>query len=271
MLTAGVDVQGDRLAIVLRAYGLNEESWQVYWGEIDGNPVDKNDACWDGLDKLLFKRHEHERFGEITLAAVSIDSSDGTTSNAVYHWVRTRSVKYKRVAIMAIKGDSNDQGTKEIFTLPRQVDRKRHDRPSKADRHGVRVYLVGTHKAKDLISKRLTGTSAHMHSSKHVRADYWEQVTAEIKAPSKKHRGKLLWQNRPGKRNEALDCEVYALHAAHAMGMHKMTPAKWTAIETRLGQRTLFTQEAAPEPAPSPTTRKPAPARKRGSWATDLS
>jgi phage terminase large subunit GpA-like protein len=256
MVTVGVDVQHDRLAIIIRAYGRNEESWQLYWGEIDGDPADKKDACWDALDKLIFQPFEHMRFGSIIAAAVSIDSSDGSTSNAVYSWVRTRTRKYRGTLVMAIKGDSNDQGTKEIFSLPRQVDRNNAKRPTKADRFGVRVYMVGTHKAKDLIAKRLTGTSAFMHSCMHVRQDYWEQVTAEVKAPSKRHRGKLLWQLRSGKRNEAGDCEVYALHAAHAKGMHKLTDGKWSEIEARLGQKTLFSDTATTPQDSKPKRRR---------------
>ena len=34
-LTMGVDVQPDRLAVVIRAWGREEESWLVYWGELD--------------------------------------------------------------------------------------------------------------------------------------------------------------------------------------------------------------------------------------------
>src|SRR5690625_3010746 len=231
LVTVGIDVQHDRIAVIIRAFGRNEESWQMHWGEIDGNAIDKNDACYDALDKLVFQRFPHARYGDIGAAAISIDSSDGMTSNAVYHWVRTRTRKHRGVLIMAIKGDSNDHGTKEIFTLPRQVDRANARRATKADRFGVRVYMVGTHKAKDLISTRLLGSSAYMHSCAHVRADYWEQVTAEVKAPSKRHRGRLIWQVRAGKRNEATDCEVYALHAAHAKGMHKLTEAKWSELE----------------------------------------
>jgi len=266
LVTVGIDVQHDRLAVTIRAYGRNEESWQMHWGEIDGDPADKKDACWDALDKLIFQGFQHERFGEIRAAAVSIDSSDGGTSNAVYHWVRTRSKKYRAVLIMAIKGDSNDMGSKEIFTQPRQVDFNNPKRRTKADRFGVRVFLVGTHKAKDLIAKRLLGSSAYMHSCKHVRQDYWEQVTAEVKAPSKKHRGKLVWQPRPGKRNEGLDTEVYALHAAHAKGMHKLTDAKWSEIESRLGQRTLFTEQPTEQHIPAPAPAQPRrPAQPVGS------
>ncbi|WP_444897741.1 terminase gpA endonuclease subunit [Microbulbifer sp. SSSA005] len=195
----------------------------MYWGEIDGDTVDKRDSCWDALDKLVFQSFKHERFGEIYASAVSIDSSDGTTSGAVYEWVRTRKRKYRRVLVITIKGDSRDFGSKEIFSHPRKAEVSNPTRTTKADRHEVKVYMVGTHKAKDLMARRLLGTSAYMHSCKHVRQDYWEQVTAEVKAPSKKHKGRETWQQRPGRPNEGTDAKVYALHAAYAMEIHKKT------------------------------------------------
>ncbi|WP_444893436.1 terminase gpA endonuclease subunit [Microbulbifer sp. TRSA001] len=268
LVTAGVDVQHDRLAITIRAFGRNEESWQMYWGEIDGDTVDKRDSCWDALDKLLFQGFKHERFGEIYASAVSIDSSDGTTSSAVYEWVRTRKRKYRRVLVMAIKGDSRDFGSKEIFSHPRKAEVRNPTRATKADLHEVKVYMVGTHKAKDLIARRLLGTSAYMHSCKHVRQDYWEQVTAEVKAPSKKYRGRETWQKRPGRPNEGIDTEVYALHAAYAKNLYKNNEKKWSTIESRLGQRSLFSESESPQ-APKqskPTTKKPRqPAQPAGS------
>ena len=215
IVTAGIDVQDDRLAIIIRAFGRNEESWLVLWKEISGDTVDKNDPVWDELDQILFNGFEHETLGRVFLSAASFDSSDGGTNHAVYHYVRTRSKKHRRVHLMAIKGDSNDNGKREIFRLPSaKIDHHNAKRTTKADKHGVLVYLVGTHKAKDILSKRLQGTAAFMHSYKDARADYWEQVTAEVKAPSKKLRGQMTWQVRSGRRNEGTDCEVYALHAA---------------------------------------------------------
>ena len=55
------------------------------------------------------------------LSAVTIDTSDGTTSAAAYDWVRTRQQRYRRVLIMAGKGDSNDYGRREIFSHPRKL------------------------------------------------------------------------------------------------------------------------------------------------------
>ena len=53
LLTAGIDTQDDRLALVIRSWGENEESWLVYHGEIIGDPND--DYIWNELDKILMK------------------------------------------------------------------------------------------------------------------------------------------------------------------------------------------------------------------------
>ena len=56
---------------------------------------------------------------------------------------------------------------------------------------------------------------------------------------------KKVWQKKVGVRNEALDCEVYALHAARSVGTHTMSAAKWALYENALLQSELF---AEPKP-----------------------
>lgn len=274
IVTAGVDVQHDRLAIIIRAYGRNEESWLTLWREISGDCADKQDPVWQELDNILFNGFSHETFGKVFLSAVSIDSSDGTTNHAVYHWVRTRSKIHRRVTVMAVKGDSNDNGKREVFRLPQQkLDHHNPKKATKADKHGVKVYMVGTHKAKDLIAKRLAGTSAFMHSYSEARADYWEQVTAEVKAPSKRLRGAMTWQVRSGRRNEATDCEVYALHAAMALKVHSKTAAQWDAIEQQLSQVDLFNADEAPTPdeeTPKSTKRRATRSRRKSGFISGV-
>lgn len=61
LLTMGVDVQHDRLAIIIRAWGRGEESWLVWWGEIHGNTVDPKSDVWRKLAEMIFQtvyRHE---------------------------------------------------------------------------------------------------------------------------------------------------------------------------------------------------------------------
>lgn len=266
ILTAGVDVQHDRLALIIRAWGRDEESWLVYWGEIYGNPIDKTDPVWSGLEKLLFEPRRHANGASLVVAAVSIDSGDGTTSEAVYQWVRAQTRKGHQV--MATKGDSFDYGTREIFSKPAPSVDTKGQRNTKAAAFGLRVYRVGTHKAKDLLAGRikLTGNGAgRMHWYRDVRADYWKQLTGEVKAPHRSIRNRRIWQKKAGQAVEALDGEVLALHAARARKVHLLKPEQWTALERSLAQASLFVESELPAPAvepsaadASPSTAKPA-------------
>src|SRR5690606_41992597 len=85
VLTVGVDVQHDRLAIIVRAWGRGEESWLVFWGEIYAaqSCTDKADPVWDELDKFVFGAYRHELGFNLQVSAASFDSSDGQTNDAV--------------------------------------------------------------------------------------------------------------------------------------------------------------------------------------------
>ena len=64
-----------------------------------------------------------------------------------------------------------------------------------------------------------------MHWYRGVRADFFEQLTAEVKAPARNQpKGKKVWQKKAGKANEGLDCTVYALHAARALARRRGRP-----------------------------------------------
>lgn len=243
MLTCGIDVQHDRVELTVRAWGRDEESWLVLYQAIYASQgcVEKNDPVWGELDKVVFGGFEHERGMQVYISAISIDSSDGTTSDAVYNWVRTRQKKYPHRLIMAIKGASS--GDPEIFSTPKvkSIDHKNPKKNTKADRHGVKVFMVGTNKAKDWLSShmKLTGAgSGRFHYYAGVRIDYFDHMTAEAKVPGKL--GKKVWKCRAGRRCEAWDCEVYSLHAARAKRLHLYKPEDWKKLEAELTQADLF-------------------------------
>lgn len=291
VLTMGVDVQHNRLAVILRAWGRGEESWLVLFDEIDGNAVDKNDAVWAALDALVFATYRHAWGVDLKVRAVSVDSGDGTAADAVYHWVRTR--RGRGVELMAIKGSSTADA--EIFRRPASSMDSTH-RNTKAAKHGLRTYLVGVSRAKDLIlgdkgpgRMALEGNGpGRIHWYQTVRADYLEQFTAEVKVPVRGQRGKRIWQVKKGVRNEVLDAEIYALHAARALKVHLAREAAWAALEAALRQQALFVapvpvvtetaDEAADLPAveaasavPVQTSAPPAaraPRQPRRNWVT---
>lgn len=273
VLTVGVDVQHDRLAVVIRAWGRGEESWLVWWGEIAGRTLlvkwnddgsldrEQSGAWWD-LDQLITGAFPHASGSTLRIRAGTIDSGDGQTMDAVYSYVRRR-LTY---GLMAGKGESHDP-KRDIFTPPKMaidVNLKHRPHPS-----GVKPYMVGTQVAKDLILGvdeqggriKLTGSGpGRMHWYDTVRPDYYDQVTAEVKVPHKTIRGRFVWQCLAGRRNEAIDCEVYALHAARSQKVYLWREDRWDAEEGAIKQPTLFGEAPRPVALPPGALQTPAPA-----------
>jgi phage terminase large subunit GpA-like protein len=266
VLVAGVDVQHNRLALAIWAYGRDGETWLVFWGEEYGVVASPADPVWSALDAHVDRAYAHERGAVCHIEAVSVDSSDGQTSDAVYAWVRRRD--RGRCKVMAVKGRSTPGG--EIYSTPPAKSLIDPTVRDKASRYGVKPFMVGTEKAKDLLLgftaeggriKRCdraadgsvaTGRGAgRMHWYREVRPDFLEQLAdSEVKIPNARAGGKLVWTLKAGKRNEALDCTVYAEHAARAIRLHVYTDAQWTARENALrpitGTPDSDAQSAAP-------------------------
>lgn len=268
VLTAGVDVQHDRIAVVIRAWGRGEESWLVLWTEIYGSTLIPMQGAWLDLETLLFGRgYRHAIGGELFVRAASIDTSDGQTADAGYAFVR----KWQARGALAVKGASDQTADREIYAPPRATADT--DKKHKAWKYGLRPFMVGTQRAKDLLlgvdagggRVKLTGNGpGRMHWYTGVRSDYWPQLLAEVKAPSSTARNRKVWTKKAGDRNEALDCEVYALHAARSLKTHLMRDDHWAVLAERLRQPDLLEQRPAPGPAvvaaPVPKHEAPPPA-----------
>lgn len=242
-----VDVQHDRLAITCWVIGRREEMWLAFWGELSGQTIIPMAGAWLELDHLLENTVRHASGAPLAIAAVAIDSSDGQTSSAVYEYVRHRNRSGRPV--YAIKGASDSEGKVEIWRAPapKSIDPNWSGR--KAAKHGVHVQIVGTAKAKDAIlgwaqeggRVRLSGDGPHrMHWYETVRPDFYDQLLSEIKIPLRQNPKRRQWKKRTDRRNEALDCTVYALWLLHAMALHTRRPDWWDHLEEKIRQHRLF-------------------------------
>ncbi|MCV6589692.1 MAG: phage terminase large subunit family protein [Marinobacterium sp.] len=225
VLTMGVDVQRDRLAVTIWAWGKGMEAWLVYWGELyahhDINDV--KDPVWAALDRLLLGGYRHESGAVLRITACSLDTGDGVTQGATYSYVRER--RKRGVKLLAIKGANSLEAP--IKARPKPLDLNAR---SKASRFGLEVWPVGTQATKDLIAGRLKlegDGPGRMHTYTDVRPDFYDQMTGEIKAPSRTHRNKKIWQQRSGAAVEAWDCTVYATHAAYVENLHLRKDDWW--------------------------------------------
>jgi phage terminase large subunit GpA-like protein len=208
LLTAGIDVQDNRLAVTIKAWGDGEESWLVNWTEIFGDPSDLSDSGpWHQVDSVLQQGYRHASGKMLTVRAAAVDTGGHYTHEA-YVYCRSR----RKRNIIAVKGSS-------------QPGRPALGKPSKQDvnfknqviKRGVDLWLIGTDTIKTTIFGRLKRSESGvgmMHFPLGVALDYYTQLTAE-KQLTKYVNGhpKRIWVKKDGARNEALDCEVYAYAA----------------------------------------------------------
>lgn len=261
MLVAGVDVQERRFEVVVWAIGQGEEMWVVDYAVIQANPADERD--WTAkLEPYLTQTFTHASGRPMRLEATAIDTGGHYTHQA-YGFCRHREAK----KIYAVKGDPLPSKKVKGRATVQDVNWR-----GQVLKRGVRLWYVGTDTAKDLIYGRLQVTEpgpGYMHFSADLPAEFYHQLTAESRVPQRTARGLVFrWVNVKNRRNEVLDCTVYAIFAAHAIGLDVYTRANWDRLREAIDPETpdLF----GPPAAPVPTGPAPAPvvAAKAAAQAT---
>lgn len=237
LLSASVDVQGNRLETKVKAYGRGEESWLVDYQVIHGDT--ESAAPWNELDEYLQKKFPHECGATLRITACAVDA--GYRTQTVYAFARQRAHRH----IFPVRGQS--QAGKSILGRPsaQDVDHNGQRVPG-----GVQLWPVGSDTAKSKIYARLKITTPGpgcMHFPIGLPDEYFKQLTAE-RLTTRYVRGylKRVWEKDAGERNEALDLEVYAYAAAIYAGV---TRANWDRIEATLKAtaQDLFVRAVAEE------------------------
>lgn len=205
ILTAGVDVQGDRIEVEVIAWGRDEESWSVDYRILPGNPGELE--VWDALDDFLSSRWAHPAFeGGMRIMAACVDTG-GEHTQAAYRFVRPREGK----RIWGIKGYA---GKRPVW--PRK--------PSRNNKGKINLYAIGVDAAKEVVMRRLEKVGPEVsgagacHFPMDRDAEYFEQLTAERKR-TRYVKGFAVseWWKPDGARNEALDCRVYGYAALQGL------------------------------------------------------
>lgn len=198
-ITAGCDIQKDRIEVSVVAWGAGEEAWLLEHAVLPGDTA--RPEVWADL---------HELIAEHSPSAVAVDS--GYNATAVYSFVERRRFAF------AVKGISG-------FDKPVVEDaRKRAGRLRNRRRvGGSPVQLIGVDAAKVIIHSRLRIMQpgpGYIHFSEAAGCDdeYFAQLTAEkLVVKHRMGRASQEWvQQRP--RNETLDAFVYALAALRLSG-----------------------------------------------------
>ena len=195
VITAGCDIQADRIEMSVYGWAEHKERWLiehlVLWGDVEKSDV------WEDLDDALKTRYMVAGRG-LPIACTLIDS--GYLSSVCYAFTKPR------------------QG-RRIFSCKGAVSNAAPlvGRGQLAGNVKAKLWMIGTHQAKDSIllhSLKLTEPGpGYIHFPHTVDAEFFAQLTAEQRK-TKMVRGRPQAQWVPvRKRNEALDCVIYALSA----------------------------------------------------------
>jgi phage terminase large subunit GpA-like protein len=263
-LTAGADVQKDRIEVDIWAWGRGLESWLVDHIVIPGGP--DNPACWDQLTALLGQTWAHEKGANMTLAKLAIDT--GYESAAVYAWSRKQGI----AQVAPVKGVEGFNRATPV-SGPTFVDATVNGRKLK---RGARLWTVATatFKAETYRYLRIERPSepdapapaGTIHLPDWADSEWLKQLVAEQLVTVRNKRGYAHqeWQ-KMRERNEALDTRIYARAAAWILGADRFDERMWRQLEKQAGVETVaITPTAAPEKPTAPQAGQVTTPRRRG-------
>lgn len=251
----GIDTQDDRYEGRFWGFGAGEEAWLIHKFVLQGDPASVELRKKVGIE--LKKRFVRADGTVMTLERACWDQGGHYSDE-----VREESIKHGVNWIIPVFGASTYG--KPIATWPRKKTKVK----------GGRIYLVevGTDNAKELIYNRLTiqpdAPGIRVPGCLHLPAnddlcgeDELRQLTAERrKWVIVKHRRVQRW-DAGGRRNEALDCLVYALAALRISQARFGLDLDLLARQLPSGVWHVPPAEDDPEPDDEPQAAEPEPLR----------
>jgi phage terminase large subunit GpA-like protein len=248
-LTMGVDVQGDRLEVLVQGWGPGEEGWLLGNWRLQGDPM--RPEVWAALEALRTRAWAHESGAKLRIIQTAVDS--GAWQKSVLDYVvRARS------GVIATKGSSE-----LLAPLLSRPGLKGKRTPL-----GARPWLVGTVAAKDVVFTRLqrvkTPGPGYVHVGHQIDDAFLTQLGSERRVYVRRGTQRFATYEVIGDRpNEAIDLLVLALVALYSLGepVRRQLDRMHAAVLASVAQSAGAAQ--VPEPGPVPLAAAGSPAVPR--------
>lgn len=255
LLTAGVDVQDNRLEYEVCGWGFGEECWGIVKGMILSRP-DLSDT-WDELDKILDRVYRFADGKGLKVYRTFVDSGGHYTGH-VYRYCGKHNNRFP------IKGYANRPGIELLYKLGKETGCK------------VPLIILGVDDGKQQVFNRLAiqevgdgyfhfgldGDKELAHRG--YNEVYFKGLLSEEKKLVKRNGTlKNVWVPKSGVRNEPLDLRVYNLAAMQSCkvdwekqfeAVYDQKPA--ISLE-KLPRKATSESVVLTEEAPAPLPRRP--------------
>lgn len=215
LFTAGVDCQGDRVEVHLKAFGRDGRRWTVEYRVLDGHI--STDACRAALDKLLEATWPDEHGNLRRIVMLAIDGNAWT--NDVFAWAK----RHAWTRVIMTRGAASETAPPLVAT---QTEKRPDGRSRKLQK---RFYNLGVSGLKATLYKALEKTDPHQRGycgyPQGLDDDFYQQLTAERRVPKRRPDGSTVWRwmKDPSQANEVLDTELIAEGAAIRCGWRGLT------------------------------------------------
>ena len=249
LLTAGVDVQKDRWAVVILGWGRGGRVWVIDAFELPGDPTRPGD--WLKMEAKVTEPMSNAYGIPMRVELAAVDS--GYLQDDVLAFTRPR----QRRGWFAVKGALD--GRRPIISRPSKVD---FTWKGKVIKRGAEQWHVGGYHSKEWVFSRLTADRDRLPEDRifgfpaGLGEDWYQQLTAEIYDSTKRRFVKIR------QRNEALDTVCYALAAAMhpALRAHTWQDMRWNERERVYEPREADLFSMTPVPASPKIAAVPPPA-----------
>jgi phage terminase large subunit GpA-like protein len=258
-LFAGIDIQNDRAEVGIWAFGPNLRRQPVDHIVIPGKIGDAETR--KALDDVLARKYPDAWGKPLGLEHVAVDV--GFERQQVLDWIKT----YPPSRVSPIVGSRNDNApamglhqTREVTASGKRIKAERI--VFEVGGGSLKAFLYGDLRKGDPLARGFVALGQGFP------VEWYEQLTSEVRieVEDKRHRRIWRWDVLKGRRNEVLDCAVYAHWAAEKQGWKRLTEDRWAAIAGELdgprdsAQGDLLATDlpstapraAAPPPAPLP-------------------
>ena len=228
-LTAGIDVQGNRLEISIWGWGRGLESWLIDHRVIEGDPYTA--APWAELDKAVNETWPHPSGVNMPLVKVAIDT--GYADTEVFKWLR----KKDKGIFLGVKGTAKGAAALGMPTAIDVADKLGKKKRRRAGR--VWPVVSGLYKSefygylgldRPTSESGLACPPGYVHLAKFPEEIFKQLTSEQLVTTVKKSRRKTEWEKNR-ERNEALDCRVYARAAAAVYGVDRFEDRHWQELE----------------------------------------
>lgn len=251
LVTAGVDINGDWIALEYVGWGDDERSWSLGYHELYGDLTAPH--IWENLREHLQQPFDHPLFGEMAVRSTAVDS--GYFTSSVYSFTNATPLT---VPVKGVEGRN-----RPIF-----------GKPSSNSLDKTKFVPLGVDTIKDIVFGRLKihdtdkGGYCHFPMPKEDSHEGWydekyfQGLTAEeIRTTYVRGYPVKKWEKiSKGRRNEPFDCRNYAFAALRMLQTDLNATRRVLLRDARERDKHVGDSEQ------NTTNRRRSPRRKQSSW-----